>query len=165
MPTGRPTDGGSSGGDRRRRARGTGEAGEASREGRQGAAPAGGGAERDLGSPAEAAAHQIERLRALRAHPSRDLSIVAAVAAAQRHADTVQRTLGELIRHWEALVPEELASRTQLVSLRGGVLRVSAETSSVAFQVDRLMREGALDELRRRFSRPLTRVRVTAGTT
>lgn len=107
------------------------------------------------------AAREIDRLRAARVRPARDLSIASLINATHKRAADVQRRLGELIEIWEALVPEELSSHTRLTALRGSVLHVAVDSSPIAFELDRLLREGLDVALRQRYRRTLTRVKVT----
>ncbi len=56
-----------------------------------------------------------------------------------------------------------LAGRTSLVGLRGGILEVRVDSSSVRFELDRLLRGGALEELRRRHRGSLLRIKIRIG--
>lgn len=107
------------------------------------------------------AARQIERLRAARARRNKDLSIADLVAGTQKRAADVHRRLGELIELWHANVPEEIVAHTRLTAVRGGVLHVAVDSSAVAYELDRLLREGLLVTLRQQHRRTLTRVKVT----
>jgi hypothetical protein len=107
------------------------------------------------------AAREIDRLRAARAWRTKDLAITDIVAAAQRQATEVYRRLGELIELWEAHVPEEIAAHTRLTAVRGGVLHVAVDSSAIAYELDRFLREGLLLTLRQQHRRTLTRVKVT----
>jgi hypothetical protein len=110
----------------------------------------------------ETAAHEIERMQRLRGRPDPAVGVADLVRTMQRTGDRVRRRLGSLIELWSELVPPHLASHTSIAGLRGGILHVRAESAPVAFEIDRLLREGLLAELRRRYEGTLARVRVTA---
>ena len=117
----------------------------------------------DPSPPMDASLETLERLRALRGRPERDLGIGGLVARFQRDSRRLQRDLGPLVDAWEAVVPPPLAERTRLDSIRGGVLRVVASSSAVVYEVDRHLREGALAQLRAHSRVAVSRVRLTVG--
>jgi hypothetical protein len=109
------------------------------------------------------AAQEIARLRELRARPELDRSIgglVSAVAADAKHA---QKRVGSFVDLWEGLVPAELAPHTRVVGIRGGVAHVTVDSSCTAFEIDRCLREGLEQQLRRAYGKTLMRVKVTVG--
>ena len=73
------------------------------------------------------------------------------------------RLAGALVDLWTSLVPPEVASRTEIIAMRGSILNVRADSSSVAFDLDRRLRSGLLAALRERSATTLTRVKVTVG--
>ncbi len=75
----------------------------------------------------------------------------------------MQRRFGRLIDAWEAVLPGELAKRTAITALRGGVAHVVADSSPVAYEVNRVLREGALAALRAQTGAAVARVKVTVG--
>ena len=109
------------------------------------------------------ATREIERLRRHRGWRERDLSISGVVTDTLRSSTSLQRKLGALIDLWQTRVPPDLVRRTRLSGLRGGVLHVSAESAAVAFELDRLLRQGLLSELRQAYRGTLSRVKVTPG--
>ncbi len=113
----------------------------------------------------EQAASHIEKLRGFRQWRGKDVSITALISAQQRQAASVHRRLGELIELWMEHVPPNIASRTTLTTMRGGVLHVTAESSAVRFEADRLLREGLLAELRRQYRGTLSTVKITVAPT
>lgn len=113
------------------------------------------------GKSPEEAAREIQRLGASRARFARELSIAAIVTATRKQAADVHRRLGELIELWEEFVPQEIAAHTTLAALKGGVLHVTVDSSSIAYELDRLLREGLVIVLRRRYRSTLTRVKVS----
>jgi hypothetical protein len=129
-------------------------------------APGAGGASGEASDRlSQRAAREIERLRAMRARRTKDLAITGIVAATRKQAADVHRRLGELIELWDALVPAEIADHTRLTALRGGVLHVAVDSSAIAYELDRLLREGLLVTLRQRHRRTLARVKVTLAPT
>jgi hypothetical protein len=113
------------------------------------------------GKSPEEAAREIARLGASRARFARELSIAAIITATRNQAADVHRKLGELIELWEELVPQEVAAHTALTALKGGVLHVTVDSSSIAYELDRLLREGLVIALRTRYRGTLTRVKVS----
>ncbi|MHC5002350.1 MAG: DciA family protein [Planctomycetota bacterium] len=107
---------------------------------------------------------QLEQLRERRARPERDLSIRSMVQATADALRRTERGLGELIEHWQAVVPPDLAARSSLAALRGGVLEVRVDSASVRYELDRVLRSGGLRELQRRYRGTLVRVRLRLGT-
>lgn len=81
----------------------------------------------------------------------------------QSTAENARRThkrLGSIIDLWELLVPAELATRTRIQHMRGGMLHVHVDSSATAYELDRLLREGLEQEIRSRYRGTLARVRV-----
>ena len=105
-------------------------------------------------------AHEISILQKLRSRSPKDLTINGLVEAIQDRAEQTQKKLGELIDLWGELVPPEIAERTSLLGIRGGVLQVAAESSAIVYELDRLLREGLLKDLRSRYHGTLMRVKV-----
>ncbi len=103
---------------------------------------------------------QIEQLRRHRVRGGRDPSITRFVEAVQDQATRSHRKLGQLIDLWEQVIPPEIARRTALTGLRGGTAHVAVDSASTSYEVDRLLREGALGVLKRQFKGSLHRVRV-----
>ncbi len=102
----------------------------------------------------------LQRLRELRQRRPRDVSITSLIESQKRQAGKAQQQIGELAELWAELVPEPLRMRTSLLGMRGGVLHVAADSSSVAFELDRCLRESLLSKLRNRYHSTLMRVKV-----
>jgi hypothetical protein len=109
------------------------------------------------------AAFEIQQLRKHRVRQDRDESLGLIMANTADQTRRTQSKLGRLIDLWQQLVPAKLADRTSLVGFHGGVLTVEVDSASTAFQIDRLLRSGLTDELRRRFNGTLSRVRTRIG--
>ncbi len=106
---------------------------------------------------------EIRRLQALRGRPERETSISPLVAGKAAEARRAERGLGSFVDLWEGVMPQELALRTRVTGLRGGVVQVTVDSSSTAWELDRLLREGLQEQLRRAYGRTLLRVRITVG--
>ncbi len=74
-----------------------------------------------------------------------------------------EQRLGELIELWQEVIPAELADRTTLVALKGGVLHVDVESASTRYELDRLLRSGGLRRLQTSFRGTLLRIRLRIG--
>lgn len=107
---------------------------------------------------------QVEALRKNRGSAARDVSIATIIVDTAADASRTHKKLGEMIELWEQLVPAELASHTSLTGLHRGILHVVVDSSSAAFELDRLMRSGLADQLRERFRGTLVRVKTRTGT-
>jgi DNA-binding transcriptional ArsR family regulator len=108
-------------------------------------------------------ADEIERRRALFGRRQRNLSIADMVAGIRRTSERTNRRLGEIVALWEEMLPADLVEQTRMTSMRGGVLRVTVPSSTVGYELDRLLREGLLADLRSRFRGTLSRVVVRVG--
>jgi hypothetical protein len=64
---------------------------------------------------------------------------------------------------WAVVVPEVLRSRTHVRSYQHGVLTVWVADAATRFELDRLLRTGLEQELRRRAPATLRRVRLILG--
>jgi hypothetical protein len=107
--------------------------------------------------PALAQLTQLQTLRGRRAfEPSIANSVVSVAGDAQR----AHKRLGALAELWQEILPPPIVQATALASMRGGVLQVTADSSAVSFELDRLLRGGAEAQLRQRYRGTLTRIRV-----
>ena len=103
---------------------------------------------------------QLEQLRKHRSRAGKDWTIARVIADTQEDAKRTHKKFGELVELWERLVPGDLAVHTSLSNFRAGVLHVSVDSSSAAFELDRLLRSGIEAELRRQFRGTLVRVKT-----
>jgi hypothetical protein len=110
---------------------------------------------------ADFVARSIDRLRMHRVRPTPRLGIGPTILRERDRAQKISRRLGELIGLWEQLVDPNLLPHTTLTALRGGVLHVHVPSSSVAYELDRALREGLTAALRAHFRGALTRVKVS----
>ncbi len=109
------------------------------------------------------AATQIEQLRKHRQRRERDLSITQLVGAMADDARRTHRRLGALIDLWSQLVPGELEQHSRVLGVRGGVVQVQCDSSSTKYELDRLLRQGLEQELRKRYPSTLTKIRLSIG--
>jgi hypothetical protein len=114
-------------------------------------------------TPMPDAADQIARLQRQRGRAEPDRSIGGLVSSLAAEAKRAQKRLGSFVDLWEGLVPFEVASHTRVVGLRGGIAHVTVDTSSTAYELDRCLREGLEQQLRRAYGKTLLRVKVTVG--
>lgn len=105
----------------------------------------------------------VKALGKQRQRYERELEISGIVSQIDRQAKRTESRLGDLIDAWNQLVPEHLASRSAIVGLRGGVGQVVADSASVRYELDQLLRTGLLNELRTCSNCTLTRLRIQVG--
>jgi hypothetical protein len=105
----------------------------------------------------------LQRLRAYRGRRERDDSIVGLVQRIATDASTTQRKLGRFIDLWERLVPRDLASRSRVIAMRRGVVSIAVDSSSTMYELDRMLRGGLEQDLRREFQSAVVRVRLSVG--
>lgn len=110
------------------------------------------------------ALRQVERLRAWRSRPEWETAIGALVAEKAAQARRSEQRAGSLVDLWESLVPAELAAHTRVTGVRGGTAHVTVDSSSTGYELDRRLRGGLEQELRRAYRGTLVRVRISVGT-
>ncbi len=117
-------------------------------------------AARDRMTPA---ARRLELLQTRRTRPARDTSLSPALIEIRRgHQNQLDATV-PMQEVWNRVIPQELASRTQ-IRLDKGTLRVSVQDSSIRYALDRLLRAGAQNELIRQAPVPLRNIKLEAKT-
>ena len=109
------------------------------------------------------ATERLRQLQAWRGPAQRTRTMGDAIASLQRSAEKTHRQLGSFVEAWDALLPSELSSQTCVEAKRGGVVHVRVGNASVAWELDRRLREGLLGELRSRCSGAISRVQVRVG--
>jgi len=117
-------------------------------------------AARDRVTPA---ARRLELLQQRRTWGDRDTSLAPSLIEIRKHLQKQLDAIDTMQQAWDSVIPEELASRTQ-IRLDKGVLRVSVQDSSIRFALDRLLRAGAQNELVRRAPVPIRSVKLEAKT-
>lgn len=111
-------------------------------------------------SEAEVAAAGLDRLRSFRVRPPRETGIGRLVAGIQREARRHQSGAGSFVEAWEQVIPEDLRRGSRVRGLRGGVARVQIADAAARYELDALLRSGALADLRLAFGKPLRRVQL-----
>lgn len=111
----------------------------------------------------DAAARQIDQLRQWRERREYDTSVGPLIARKGVEIERARKSLGSFVDLWEGVVPADLACHTRVNAVRSGVAYVTVDSSSTAYELDRRLREGLEQDLRRAFGKTLVRVRVTVG--
>jgi len=108
-------------------------------------------------------AQHIDNLRRWR-NRDRDLSLRFLEKQVRTQYGRPARQLGQLVPHWEELLPDELLPHTRLESLSRGVLHVTVSDASKHYELDRLLRGGLMHELQQAAGGAnLRRVKVQVG--
>ncbi len=111
-------------------------------------------------------AHDEQRLRRLgawRTRPPRDLSLRFLKDQFQREVARPHQQLGQIVELWREHVPDHLRERTALRALQRGRLTVTVSDSTTLYELDRLLRGGLEQTLRRQFRGNLRRVKLEVG--
>ena len=105
----------------------------------------------------------IERLKTWRVPGERFTRLSDAVGSMQQKAARIQRQLGSFNAAWDQLVTDAIVKCTRVEAKRGGTVHVIARSASIAFELDRTLRNGLLNELRKACNGSITNVRVRVG--
>ncbi len=70
------------------------------------------------------------------------------------------RQLSQIAEIWSRLVPAPLAEKTALRSLHRGVLTVAVDDSATLYQLDRLLRGGVEQQIKRQSGGALRRIKL-----
>jgi hypothetical protein len=89
----------------------------------------------------------LDRLRASRSLPKRDLSLGFLTDQFKRDVAKPYKQLGDLAEMWAQLVPARLVERSRLVGLSRGILHVEVDNPAAHFEIDRLLRSGVQKQL------------------
>lgn len=108
----------------------------------------------------QSALQELATLRRYRQRRGRDLELASTIERLQAQLESAHRKLGNVIDAWNRLVPDPIAAHSRITALRGGILQVSVDSAAISYELDRLLREGLLDGLRREYRGTLRRVRV-----
>lgn len=106
------------------------------------------------------AAHQISRLREWRQWKGRETGIRRFVEAVDVRLRRMDGRMLKVSAALESLVGPSIAERLSPLGLSRGVLTLGVDSSSLAYEVDRRMREGGLAELQQRTGLAINRVKV-----
>ena len=107
--------------------------------------------------------NRVEQLRAWRARPEREVAVGPLIESKLADARRAQKQLGSFVELWESVLPAELAVHTRVTGLRSGVVHVTVDTSATAYELDRCLREGLEQQMRRAYGKTLMRVKITVG--
>lgn len=99
----------------------------------------------------------IERLRQWRTRPDKDVSLGFLREQFKREVEKPYKQLHAIAEVWAELVPATLSEHVRLESLARGVLRVAVDSSSVLYELDRMLRGGLEQELIRQHKGPAFR--------
>ena len=105
----------------------------------------------------------IEQLRNWRARPDREVPIGPLVEARLEEAERTRKRLGSFVELWETVLPESLAAHTRVTGIRAGVVQVTVDTSATAYELDRRLREGLEEQMRRAYGKTFVRVKITVA--
>ncbi len=108
-------------------------------------------------------AARLEQLRNWRARPDREVAIGSLIDAKLADAQRTRKRLGSFVELWETVLPDELAAHTRVTGIRGGVVQVAVDSSATAYELDRRLREGLEEQMRRAYGKTFVRVRITVG--
>jgi hypothetical protein len=99
----------------------------------------------------------LDRLRASRSLPKRDLSLGFLSKQFQQEVAKPYKQLGDLAALWAELVPQRLVKASRLVGLSRGTLHVEVDHAAAHFEIDRLLRGGLQQDLITRHKGPAFR--------
>lgn len=85
---------------------------------------------------------RLERLRKWRNRQERDYSLSFLQGQFKEQIARPHRQLSQVSALWGELVPADLVEHTRLEGLRRGILKVSVDSSSRLYELDRLLRQG-----------------------
>ena len=103
---------------------------------------------------------QLEQLRKWRSRKERDISVSATIQELRRNLKKSSKHLTQLVEAWDELVPSHIHQSANPISFQGGVLEVYADSSPTAYQLNRIIRAGLLQELQQRCSGTLKQIRI-----
>ena len=92
---------------------------------------------------------RLERVRDIRRRKQPDHSLAFLKPYFQYQVARPHKQMAGIIDLWRQLVPPELLAHTRLESLTRSVLRVGVDSSAHLYALDRLLRSGLEDRLRR----------------
>lgn len=111
----------------------------------------------------EADARHLDRIRAQRVRPARDLalrSVVERSAAALRRAE---RGAGRVAGAWERVCPPEHLQKTAVERFASGVLTIVVADAATRYALDRFLRSGGERAVIESSPAPIRKVRLRIG--
>jgi len=112
--------------------------------------------------PGVAIVEVLSQRRSIRVRPERAERVVGPLEALRASIERAQTAEGRARGLWEASVPSDLSTASEVVGFRRGVLTVRALDAGTRYRLDRWLRAGGLDTLRRAGRVPIVRVKLTA---
>lgn len=120
----------------------------------------GAGATIPFGMEKPAATIRLERLRRFRVRQSAPLGIGDLVHDQLRQARRALRADARLVAAWEAAVPARLADLGAIEQLARGTITIRADHDSARFEIERWLRSGGNETLKRAAPLGIKRIRV-----
>tara|TARA_B100001750_G_C15403217_1_gene543721 strand:- start:265 stop:660 length:396 start_codon:yes stop_codon:yes gene_type:complete len=111
--------------------------------------------------PVSSPDRQLKNLRKWRGRKDRDISIASSIIELERNLKKSNRQLSQIADIWKSEVPCHIYENTHPISLQKGVLEIAVNGSSIAYQLQRLIRNGLLDSLQTKVTKPLRKIKVT----
>lgn len=106
----------------------------------------------------------IENLRRWRNWKQRDVTLRNAAEIVEKKYAKPHKQLGQVIELWERLVPAKLRRQTALASLSKGVLTVHVSDSAAMYELDRLLRGGAEQQIKTGCKTAMRKIRLQVVT-
>lgn len=113
---------------------------------------------------AESSQRRLDRLRGWRNRSPRDTTLKFLSEHVKKTVVKPHQQLGKLVEAFIESVPAPLAERTALVSLSRGVLTVHVADNVTLYEMDRLLRGGLEQQLRKACGVTLRKVKCRVGT-
>ena len=104
---------------------------------------------------------KLQNLRNWRGPKEKNLSIQSELLSLQRTLKKGNKQLVQIAEIWESAVPHHIRENTYPISLKNGVLEIAANGSPTSYQLQRLIREGLLQELKDHCTSSIKRIKIT----
>lgn len=108
------------------------------------------------------AQNQLQRRQDQIEARSRRVEVSGLFATVQRELQRTEKRLAGSSALWERVCPPELLERTCVVGLQRGTLTIGVRDHSTRYVLDRLLRSGLEDEVRRRSAVSVSSVKLVA---
>ncbi|MFG0291526.1 MAG: DciA family protein [Phycisphaerales bacterium JB065] len=108
------------------------------------------------------AQNQLQRRQDQIEARSRRVEVSGLFATTQRELQRTEKRLAGSSALWERVCPPELLERTCVVGLQRGTLTIGVRDHSTRYVLDRLLRSGLEDEVRRRSAVSVSTVKLVA---
>lgn len=108
------------------------------------------------------AQNQLQRRQDQIESRSRRVEVSGLFAAQQRELQRTEKRLAGSSALWERVCPPELLERTCVVGLQRGTLTIGVRDHSTRYVLDRMLRSGMEEDLRRRSAVSISSVKLVA---